>query len=117
MNSSLLEDVLHLFTQSYVMSQFIFTDGYLLTEKQHVETNLKVTVAGISLMFCFQDESGDLQSGLKPCQEKIAYSYHYLALECADISLILKVKVSIIATVPASASCLHLFLYGFIYLR
>lgn len=75
------------------------------TEQQHVETNLKANVAGISLIFSFHDEDELHTSDLSCYQEKIDSYLHFLDLECSNIQLKLQVEILTIYIV--------LFLYQF----
>lgn len=63
---------------------------YLCTEQQPVETNLKATLAGISVVFPSQDEN---QNHL--CDTKIdlgsSSDVLYLCAECRDILLVMQV--------------------------
>lgn len=59
----------------------------MCTEQQHVETNLKATLAGISVVFSFQNENRT-----HFCDTKGAHSaVLYLGAECRDILLVMQV--------------------------
>ncbi|XP_048128859.1 autophagy-related protein 2 isoform X2 [Rhodamnia argentea] len=67
--------------------------GSLLTpsEQQHIETNLRVSIAGMSLMFSLHDEDDGNFPELNDDEENIGFDYHCLGAECRDISLMLQI--------------------------
>ncbi|KAK4784612.1 hypothetical protein SAY86_018980 [Trapa natans] len=64
---------------------------HVSSEQQHVQTNLKATVAGISLILSFHDEDELHSSDLRCNQEKVDSYLHFLVLECYNIHLQLQV--------------------------
>ncbi|KAF8013693.1 hypothetical protein BT93_I1529 [Corymbia citriodora subsp. variegata] len=61
------------------------------SEQQHVETNLRVSIAGMSLMFSLHDEDeGNFQESNND-QENVGFDYHCLGAECRDISLMVQI--------------------------
>uniref|UniRef100_A0A5B6ZZ23 Autophagy-related protein 2 n=1 Tax=Davidia involucrata TaxID=16924 RepID=A0A5B6ZZ23_DAVIN len=64
---------------------------HMPTEQQHVETNLKATVAGISFFFSFLDEDQKHLSDLKGDQMNVGSNVHYLGAKCKDMLLVLQV--------------------------
>ncbi|CAL5387906.1 unnamed protein product [Camellia sinensis] len=65
---------------------------HMPSEQHHVETNLKATFAGISVLFSFLD--GDLQHScdLKGDQTNVGSYAHYLAAKFQDMLLVLQVR-------------------------
>lgn len=61
------------------------------TEQQHVQTNLKATFAGISILFSFYDE--DQQQSRDPKGDQIKVGFHYVGAECKDIVLLMQVNL------------------------
>ncbi|KAI3441378.1 Autophagy-related protein 2 [Psidium guajava] len=67
--------------------------GSLLTpsEQQHIETNLRASIAGMSLMFSLHDEDEGNFPELNDDQENVSFDYHCLGAECGDISLMVQI--------------------------
>ncbi|KAK9286731.1 hypothetical protein L1049_015134 [Liquidambar formosana] len=61
------------------------------SEQQHVETNLKAIVAGISVVFSFCDEDQKHLCDLKDDQINNGTNGHYLVAECRDMLFVLQV--------------------------
>ncbi|KAK6241046.1 Atg2/VPS13 [Theobroma cacao] len=61
------------------------------SEQQHVLTNLKAAIAGVSIVLSFHDEVWDRLSNLNGDQINISSNIHYLGMECRDISLVVQV--------------------------
>nr|CAN60185.1 hypothetical protein VITISV_022258 [Vitis vinifera] len=57
-------------------------------EEQHVETNLKATIAGISIVFAFHDENQRHSCDLGGAQANVGSNVHYLGAECRDMLFI-----------------------------
>ena len=70
---------------------FIFFDTS--TEQHHVETNLKATVAGISVVFAFHDENPRHSCDLGGAQANVGSDVHYLGAECRDMLFVLQVII------------------------
>ncbi|KAK6946119.1 Vacuolar protein sorting-associated protein 13-like, N-terminal domain [Dillenia turbinata] len=64
---------------------------HISTEQQHVETNFKATIAGISVLFSLNDEDTRPAHDLNNEKINICSSAHYLTAECQHILLILEV--------------------------
>ncbi|XP_052191983.1 autophagy-related protein 2 [Diospyros lotus] len=64
---------------------------HIPSEQQHVETNLKVTLAGISILYSLFD--GDLQHSCGPKGDKtnVGSNVHYLGIKVQDMLLVLQV--------------------------
>ncbi|XP_030450461.2 autophagy-related protein 2 [Syzygium oleosum] len=61
------------------------------SEQQHVETNLRASIAGMSLMFSLHDEDEGNFPELNDDQENVGFDYHCLGAECRDISLMVQI--------------------------
>ena len=59
--------------------------------QQHVETNLKVTVARISILFSFFDKKPEYSCYERENQAKAAQYVHYLDMKFLDLLLVLQV--------------------------
>ncbi|KAK6916462.1 Autophagy-related protein 2/VPS13, C-terminal [Dillenia turbinata] len=64
---------------------------HISAEQQHVETNFKSTIAGISVLFSLNDEDTRPAHDLKNEKINICSSVHYLTAECQHILLVLEV--------------------------
>ena len=65
---------------------------YVPTEQQYVETNLKATIAGISIVFAFHDENQRHSCDLGGAQANVGSNVHYLGAGCRDMLFILQVS-------------------------
>ena len=70
----------------------IFLSFCSSTEQQHVETNLKATIAGISIVFAFHDENQRHSCDLGGAQANVGSNVHYLGAECRDMLFISQVN-------------------------
>ncbi|KAA8536189.1 hypothetical protein F0562_028667 [Nyssa sinensis] len=65
---------------------------HIPTEQQHVQTNLRATVAEISVFFSFLDEDPKQLSDPKGDRMNAGSNVHYLGAKCKDMLLILQVN-------------------------
>ncbi|KAJ6403537.1 hypothetical protein OIU84_015448 [Salix udensis] len=61
------------------------------SEDQHVQTNLKATLAGISILLSFQDDDKEDLYDQKSDQNTVDFVVHCLGAECKDIFVVLQV--------------------------
>ncbi|KAL5788358.1 hypothetical protein ACOSP7_005307 [Xanthoceras sorbifolium] len=61
------------------------------SEQQHVQTSLRASFAGISIVFSFYDEDQKHLYELKGDQISVGPRVHYLGAECRDIILVVQV--------------------------
>ncbi|KAJ6692542.1 AUTOPHAGY-RELATED 2 ISOFORM A [Salix purpurea] len=61
------------------------------SEDQHVQTNLKVTFAGVSVLLYFQDEDQEYLYGQKSDRNNIGLEICCLGAECKDVFVVLQV--------------------------
>ncbi|CAK7329864.1 unnamed protein product [Dovyalis caffra] len=64
---------------------------HIPSEDQHVQTNLKATLAGISILLSSQDEDREYLYGQKSDQNTAGMEIRCLGAECKDIFVVLKV--------------------------
>ncbi|KAJ6936770.1 hypothetical protein NC652_011455 [Populus alba x Populus x berolinensis] len=64
---------------------------HIPSEDQHVQTNLKATLAGISILLSFQDDDQEDLYGQKSDQNTVDLEVHCLGAECKDIFVVLQV--------------------------
>lgn len=62
------------------------------SEQQHVETNVGVSIAGMSLMFSLHDEDEGNFQELGNDLEKVGFDYHCLGAECRNVSLMVQIR-------------------------
>ncbi|KAJ6905952.1 autophagy-related protein 2-like isoform X1 [Populus alba x Populus x berolinensis] len=61
------------------------------SEDQHVQTTLKATLAGVSVLLSFQDEDQEYLCGQKSDQNTVGLEIRCLSAECKDIFVVLQV--------------------------
>uniref|UniRef100_A0A6N2L4U1 Autophagy-related protein 2 n=1 Tax=Salix viminalis TaxID=40686 RepID=A0A6N2L4U1_SALVM len=61
------------------------------SEDQHVQTNLKATLAGVSVLLSFQDEDQEYLYGQKSDRNTIGLEICCLGAECKDVFVVLQV--------------------------
>ena len=88
----------------------IFLSFCSSTEQQHVETNLKATIAGISVVFAFHDENQRHSCDLGGAQANVGSNVHYLGAECRDMLFILQVII-LLGVFPFHFEFYHPFSY------
>lgn len=71
----------------------IFISFHTSTEQPDVETNLKATIAGISVVFAFDDENPRQSRDLGGAQANVGSDVHYLGAECRDMLFVLEVII------------------------
>ncbi|OMO74070.1 hypothetical protein CCACVL1_16949 [Corchorus capsularis] len=64
---------------------------HIPSEQQHVQTNLRASFAGVSIMLSFHDEVWDHLCDLNGDKINTSSDIHYLGIECRDISLVVQV--------------------------
>ncbi|XP_034681405.1 autophagy-related protein 2 isoform X10 [Vitis riparia] len=91
-NSGILNWTCSVFSAITAASSLASGSLYVPTEQQHVETNLKATIAGISVVFAFHDENQRHSCDLGGAQANVGLNVHYLGAECRDMLFILQVS-------------------------
>lgn len=76
-----------------------------------MQTNLKATFAGISIVFSFYGEDQKHFYDLKSKQIDVGSHVHYLGAECRDISLLVQVIIMLEEFSSFIFCCLYLMLY------
>lgn len=72
---------------SYLCGKTVIIFLRYISEQQHVQTNLKATFAGVSVLFSFYDEDQK-----DSCDwTNVGSNFHYVGAECRDISLVVQV--------------------------
>ncbi|XP_021672427.2 autophagy-related protein 2 isoform X2 [Hevea brasiliensis] len=65
--------------------------SHIPLEQQHVQTNLQVNLAGISIILSFKDEDQEYLYGSKGDQSSNGLHVHYMVAECKDIYVALQI--------------------------
>lgn len=65
---------------------------HLPSEQQHVQTNLRATFAGISIIISFHDEDQKHLNDENGDRVHVGSNVHYLGAECSDISIVMQVS-------------------------
>ena len=91
-NSGILNWTCSVFSTITAASSLASGSLYVPTEQQHVETNLKATIAGISIVFAFHDENQRHSCDLGGAQANVGSNVRYLGAECRDMLFISQVN-------------------------